>query len=236
MGLADDLWKLQELHRNGSLTDDEYAQAKAALLAQGESGDPDQMEPLARQVDKVARWQAVQDIDREWAVESQKYLLRASMPITMGGGVYSYVPTKGHATMYLGCAIACFIGTLFVTAILATQAPGERLWQAALLFGLPLFAIFLAMARYKSYKATKYEQAHAAYQRRRADAQGSVDPVEASPMASYILGLLTSRLGRVPVDLAAKLAETRDQNVLQGWAILAGQAPTLDAFRKEAGL
>jgi hypothetical protein len=51
-----------------------------------------------------------------------------------------------------------------------------------------------------------------------------------------IRGLLAARLGGVPADIAAKLAETHDLAVLQTWLILAGQAPTLDAFRKEAGM
>jgi hypothetical protein len=33
MALADELWKLQELHQRGELSDDEYARAKAAVLA-----------------------------------------------------------------------------------------------------------------------------------------------------------------------------------------------------------
>ena len=51
-----------------------------------------------------------------------------------------------------------------------------------------------------------------------------------------IQGLLTARLGGVPADIAAKLAETRDLAVLQTWLILAGQAATLDDFRKQAGI
>jgi len=51
-----------------------------------------------------------------------------------------------------------------------------------------------------------------------------------------IQGLLTARLGGVPADIAAKLAETRDLSVLQTWLILAGQAATLDDFRKQAGM
>lgn len=51
-----------------------------------------------------------------------------------------------------------------------------------------------------------------------------------------IQGLLTARLGGVPADIAAKLAETRDLAVLQTWLVLAGQAPNLDDFRKQAGI
>ena len=36
MGLADEIQRLQQLHNGGALTDEEFAQAKAALLA-GES-------------------------------------------------------------------------------------------------------------------------------------------------------------------------------------------------------
>jgi len=46
MSIADDLQKLFELHRRGALTDDEYARAKAAVLAgTPESPPPDALDP-----------------------------------------------------------------------------------------------------------------------------------------------------------------------------------------------
>jgi hypothetical protein len=63
-----------------------------------------------------------------------------------------------------------------------------------------------------------------------------VNEWKAEAKVEGIEGLLKARLGGVPADIAAKLAKTRDLAVLQSWLILAGQAPTLDDFRKEAGI
>ncbi len=63
-----------------------------------------------------------------------------------------------------------------------------------------------------------------------------VNEWKAEAKVEGIQGLLTARLGGVPADIAAKLTQTRDLAVLQSWLILAGQAATLDDFRKEAGL
>ncbi len=51
-----------------------------------------------------------------------------------------------------------------------------------------------------------------------------------------IRGLLTARLGGVPADVEAKLAKTSDLATLQTWLILAGQASTLDDFRRRTGM
>ena len=63
-----------------------------------------------------------------------------------------------------------------------------------------------------------------------------VNEWKAEAKVEGIQGLLTARLGGVPADVAAKLAETHDLAVLQTWLILAGQAATLDDFRKQAGM
>jgi hypothetical protein len=165
--------------------------------------------------------QKVEDIDREWAVESQKYLARGTMPLSMGGGAYSYVPTHAGSIGYLVLAIFCLIGIVFLAGIGAGPY--------ALCPILPL-AWAVGSAIYDHIKANTYEQAYAAYQRRRVDVLGIADKVEG------IRGLLTDRLGSVPTDIAAQLAETQDLDVLQAWLLLAGQAPTLDDFRKEAGM
>ena len=55
MGLADELWKLQEMHQRGELSDDEYAQAKAAVLAGTAPDEGGQLDQLSRQIDDVAQ-------------------------------------------------------------------------------------------------------------------------------------------------------------------------------------
>ena len=63
-----------------------------------------------------------------------------------------------------------------------------------------------------------------------------VNEWKAEAKVEGIQGLLSARLGVIPADVSARLAETQDLNVLQTWLILAGQAATLDDFRKGTGL
>src|SRR4051794_11923089 len=92
MSLADELAKLADLRRNGELTDAEYERAKAALLG-GAAAAPEQplAAHLADQLAEVRHQNELAQIDREWAMERERYLVadrygRRHVP-TAGGGV-----------------------------------------------------------------------------------------------------------------------------------------------------
>src|SRR5438045_1929994 len=88
MSLVDELQRLDELHQNGSLTDAEFAQAKANLLAKpSDSGHHQQM---AEQLQEVRYHNELARIDREWEMERQQYLIT-----TKYGRLI--VPTRGMA-------------------------------------------------------------------------------------------------------------------------------------------
>ncbi len=170
MGLADELWKLQEMHQRGELTDSEFAQAKAALLAGANSSGGEQLEQLSQQMDEVARRQRVADIDREWDQERLQYLASGTTGGThnaqgqyVGGGVpFTYVPTKG-GSIALG-AFAAVAGTAWM-AFAASIGAG-----AFALFGLVFILFGIGMAVFNYNKAANYEEAHAAYLERRREA------------------------------------------------------------------
>jgi hypothetical protein len=58
--------------------------------------------------------------------------------------------------------------------------------------------------------------------------------VEASVKLLCIV--LKSRFGSLPEELAARISQTTDLDLLEKWAALAGEASSLDEFREKAGL
>lgn len=165
MGLADDLWKLQEMHQRGELTDDEYAQAKAAVLGRSSSENAP-MEELTRQMDEVARRQEVADIDRAWDREREQYMASGTSGGThdahgnyVGGTPYRYIPTRGGSVgVGIFATIAGFVWMIFAAGIGA---------GAFALFGLVFIAFGICIAVFNYNKAVRHEDAHARYRQRR---------------------------------------------------------------------
>jgi hypothetical protein len=171
MGLADELWKLQEMHQRGELSDDEYARAKAAVLAGTAPAEGGQLEELSRQMDDVARRQEVADIDRAWDRECENYMATGTSGGThdaqghyVGGTPYRYIPTPGGSIgMGVFAAIAGVIWMVFAAGIGAGSFA---------LFGVVFIAFGIGIAVYNYNKAASYQEARARYLRRRAKALG----------------------------------------------------------------
>src|SRR5205085_1477539 len=101
MSLADEIKKLEELRWNGTLTDDEFARAKASLLAAhgapaepaAAGGDAAVAGNLAGQLAEVRYQNELARIDREWEAEKEQYAVtdrygRRQLPTTgMGIGI-----------------------------------------------------------------------------------------------------------------------------------------------------
>jgi hypothetical protein len=171
MGLADELWKLQEMHQRGELSDEEYARAKAAVLSGAMPGAGGQLEDLSRQMDEVARRQEVADIDRAWDQERLQFLATGTRGGThdahghyVGGTPYQYIPSRGGS---IGTGI--FAAVVGVIWMIFTARIGGGCFA---LFGLVFIAFGIGMAVYNYNKAASYEEAHARYLRRRARALG----------------------------------------------------------------
>jgi Short C-terminal domain len=152
MSMADELRKLQDLRDAGTLTDDEFASAKARVLA-GEPSDSPAESGVEGHLEEIKRQNDVEQIDREWAMERERYMVT---------GRYGYrsVPTQG-ASLIGGIVIVAF-GILWT--VLASGIGGGF----AAMFGV-LFILFGAgISTYSFIKAGQYEQARQQYQRRRA--------------------------------------------------------------------
>lgn len=152
MDLADELRRLEELHRRGALTDEEFARAKAAVLA-GSTPAPAR---LSDQPADLRREHELARLDREWERERDRYLVT-------GRSGARYVPSV--ATSLVTGVIAVGFGLLW-TAMAASLMNGLGPFP---LFGLFFVALGLWVSVSTFRKAVRYRRAHDAYQRRRAE-------------------------------------------------------------------
>jgi hypothetical protein len=165
MGLADELQKLEQLHRSGSLTDAEFSQAKAALLANPSApADETLGQHLSDQLAEVRHQNELARHDREWEIEKQQYLV---------AGRYGrrYVPTAG---MGIGTAVAGGVfGLIWTVMAIAITSRAPDVMPFAIskvvfpLFGVVFIAAAIGWGFYCFSRAKKYEQAFRAYQSRR---------------------------------------------------------------------
>lgn len=166
MSLADDLTKLEELRRTGALSDAEFVQAKAKLLSGDAPAASDGVaENLAAQLAETRYQNELERIDREWQIEREKYMV---------AGRYGrrHVPTVGMGRFTaLGGGIFGVFWTVMAFTI-TSGAPDFGPFAIARVF-FPLFGIAFTIGAivygiHHSGRAEAYNQAFAAYQRRRA--------------------------------------------------------------------
>jgi hypothetical protein len=164
MSIADELTKLEDLRRNGTLSEAEFAKAKALLL----NSPPPAQEALVKHLDDQHAETKYQNelarIDREWEIERQQYY------VTNRYGVRQ-LPTTG---MGLGIAVIGGVFGVFWTimAIAITGgAPDVGPFPIAKVI-FPLFGVLFTGAAVVfgivcNVRAKKYQQAYEAYQTRR---------------------------------------------------------------------
>jgi hypothetical protein len=166
MSLVDELAKLEELRRRGALSDAEFTQAKAALLAGAPAASGQQLgEHLADQLAEVKHQNELAQIDREWEIERQQYLIRNRMGMAQ-------VPTAG---MGIGMAVVGGVFGVFWTimAVAITGSAPDIGPLPIIKVVFPLFGVVFTLAAvgfgvYAYSRAQKYQEAFAAYQARRA--------------------------------------------------------------------
>ncbi|AWM40410.1 hypothetical protein GobsT_10920 [Gemmata obscuriglobus] len=169
MSIADELKKLEGLRWNGTLTDTEFAHAKAAILAQlGPAPEP-RPDPVAEAQARhraATRYRdAIERIDREWEQERERHLVTAK-------DGRQYAPTTGEG---FSAAIAVGVFGGFWTAMafgITSQFPSNGPFVLAKVL-FPLIGIGVAAYGIKKsvreiVKAQAFGRAYAAYQRRRA--------------------------------------------------------------------
>jgi hypothetical protein len=174
MSIADELHKLQELHQSGALTDDEFAQAKARVLAaqsRGTEGEPADA-TLREHLSELQRENELARLDREWDRQREQYQV---------AGRYGYRYTPSKAGSMITGLIAIGGGTLWT--VMAVTMIGGMGGPGALfpLFGV-LFILFgIGIALFSFMRANQYEQAYQRYQRRRALIMSAEDDDESAP-------------------------------------------------------
>lgn len=165
MSLADDLTKLEELRRTGALTETEFAQAKARLLSGPAPTGDAVAETLAAQLAETRYQNELDRIDREWAIEKEKYMVADRYG-------RRHVPTvgTGRATAIIGGVFGAF-WTIMAFSI-TSGAPEFGAFTLAKVF-FPLFGVVVTVGSigygiYLTGQAEAYNRAFAEYRARRA--------------------------------------------------------------------
>lgn len=168
MSVADELKKLEDLRWNGTLTEAEFARAKAAVLTQLAPPAPAADVPavvLGEHLAEVRYQNELERIDREWAQEREKYMITAK-------NGRRFIPTVGES---LGGAVAVGVfGVIWtVIAFSITSASPNFGPPPAVRLLFPLFGVVAVVFGIwtgidAANKAEEYTRAHAAYQKRRA--------------------------------------------------------------------
>lgn len=176
MSISDELQKLDDLRRNGTISDDEFELAKKKVLQEPQDAiHSDQLEEIKFQ-NELAQ------LDREWELERENYMV--------SGKRGRYIPGKA-SSLFGGIVIVGFgiFWTLMAASmtghrdasfdairvdssgVVNTETSGNSIGSIFPLFGV-LFVLFGAgMSLYSFTKASQYEEAKQRYQDRRWEMQ-----------------------------------------------------------------
>src|SRR5262245_60186015 len=138
MSIADELQKLEQLRRSGALSDAEYAQAKAAVLAG--TGSPGQQalgDHLSDQLAEVRYQNELARLDRAWEMEREKYMLT-----DRDGGRQLPTPGLGIGMAVVG-GIFGVIWTVFAMSITSDAPDFGGFSMVKVLF--PLFGVLFTL-------------------------------------------------------------------------------------------
>jgi Short C-terminal domain len=161
MNIADELQKLQELHRTGALTDEEFATAKAAVLAAKTTGADAPLNETAReQLEEMKLENTVARLDREWQLARERYMI---------AGQYGnrYIPSRGVSVL-MGVVVTGF-GIFWIAMAMSITSNMPGIGGAFPCFGVIFILFGVGMSIYSFSKATQYEEEYQRYQQRRAE-------------------------------------------------------------------
>jgi hypothetical protein len=159
MNLVEELRKLQSLHFDGALSDDEFAKAKARLLEGVPPADRPSDSELARQLEDIKIEHALLRLDREWEQESQTYL------ISDGEG-RRHLPTRAGGLVMAVMAVG--FGLVWTVSTMSMPHFGGG-WDFFPCFGVLFILLGLAFSFHSFSRAEAYEKAEAEYRRKRAE-------------------------------------------------------------------
>jgi hypothetical protein len=153
MSIAQELENLIDLYVQGELSEDEFNQAKNALLARrsDESSGPDSTE-LRKEVEYLRLQNELNQLDRAWKQEQEGYKVR---------GRYGerYIPTPFEG-VYYAISVVAGIG-LIISGV--SQSDGALY----VVFGLVIIIIAGVRSAYSFSKTNGYQKGEQRYQQRR---------------------------------------------------------------------
>ena len=157
MTISDELQKLDELRRNGTISYDEFEIAKRMVLeGPQDTARPDHLEEIKAQ-NELAQF------DREWELERENYMV---------AGKYGHKHIPGRFSSALGGFM--IVGFGIIWTLMAASMTGFGRAGVISLFPLlgVLFVLFGAgMSMMAFVKAGQYQEARERYQRRRRELQ-----------------------------------------------------------------
>jgi hypothetical protein len=164
MSLADEIKKLEELHRSGALTNEEFVKAKVAII-EATAGDTTTGN-FAAQLGEIRHQAELSRIDREWEIEKEQY------KITGGYGA-RYLPTKGMGFAFIGFGGGSGAFLIVMTFLLFEEMRGEHgpplgLMAFIVLVGIVVTAGAIWYGIHVIRKSEAYSKGLAAYRARRA--------------------------------------------------------------------
>jgi hypothetical protein len=147
---------LHDLRARGALTDEEFAAAKAAVIARGTDEGGPTVEPALYARLAELEWQAeVARLDREWDLERERYLVS-------GRHGHRSVPSRGMSV--LGGVVMVGFGAVWTALAASMRGPGLfPLFLAGVV--MILAGVGIGISTYS--KAVAYERAQDDYRRRR---------------------------------------------------------------------
>jgi len=163
MNLADELLKLRDLHAKGALTDDEFAAAKAQVLAQERPAPEDSSTgAVERHLQTIALQNDIAQLDREWELARHTYM------VTGRHGRRS-IPSQG-GSLVAGVVIALFgIFRTTVAFVITSQSPFGPIAQVFPLFGILFIVLGVGTSIHSFAKAGQYAEAERRYRERRSE-------------------------------------------------------------------
>lgn len=157
MTISDELRKLDELRRNGTISGDEFEIAKKKTL----EGPQDASH--SEHLEEIKAQNEIAQLDREWELERENYMVA-------GNNGHRHIPGKASSVI-VGIFIVGFGIFWTAMAALMTGFGSDGVFSIFPLFGV-LFVLFGAgMSIFAFVKAGEYEEAQQRYQRRRREMQ-----------------------------------------------------------------
>ncbi|MFM7073878.1 MAG: hypothetical protein ACKO38_19000 [Planctomycetota bacterium] len=157
MTIADDLWKLDELRRNGSISHEEFELAKRLAL------DGPQDASRSEQLEELKVQNEIAQLDREWEMERKNYMVE-------GRNGSRYLP--GKASSVIGGVIVVAFGIFWTVTSAFLNGFGRPDFSGFFPWFGVVFTLFgVSVSIHAFMKAGRYEEARQRYQRCRRELQ-----------------------------------------------------------------